>query len=246
MPLIAFLKDGQETKEAGWHRNHERRARGMFPVASLSSQLEPWERQLALVEILLLSGGTPHANFKDLAHAWGREKGFHQLLVQSVCERRGEVERKKRSDAGKTMSPAEREVFRAKLKKARLSGNGGNGNGNGGHKDNEGIEEAGDEHHHPHHAPSEHENELLVQGTTIGGLKREDPRPMNDAHATTNPMVVDTTTMATTLNHPDDEHQKKEDDLPHDDNDNTTTGVEEIGNATATTVDESIAASVSV
>lgn len=55
------------------------------------------------MEILLLSGGTPYANFKDLAHAWGREKGFHHVLANNVCERRGEVERKRRSDAGKTV-----------------------------------------------------------------------------------------------------------------------------------------------
>jgi hypothetical protein len=45
MPLIAFLQEGLP-KEAGWHRNAERRARGMFPTPSLTSQLEPWERQL--------------------------------------------------------------------------------------------------------------------------------------------------------------------------------------------------------
>ena len=45
MPLIAFLREGS-VKEPGWHRNGERRARGIFPVTSLSSQLEPWERQL--------------------------------------------------------------------------------------------------------------------------------------------------------------------------------------------------------
>lgn len=118
MPLIAFLQEGR-ANDAGWHRNAERRARGMFPNPSLSSQLEPWERQLALVEILLLSGGTPYANFKDLAHAWGREKGFHTLLASSVCERRGEVERKKRSDAGRSMTDEERESFRGKLKKAK-------------------------------------------------------------------------------------------------------------------------------
>ncbi|KAI2495712.1 hypothetical protein MHU86_18801 [Fragilaria crotonensis] len=121
MPLIAFLREGF-VRESGWHRNGERRARGMFPVTSLSSQLEPWERQLALVEILLLSGGTPYANFKDLAHAWGREKGFHHLLATSVCERRGEVERKKRSDAGRTMTNEQRQLFRDKLKRARVSG----------------------------------------------------------------------------------------------------------------------------
>jgi hypothetical protein len=100
MPLVTFLGDGALHKDVGWHRQAERRARGIFPCASLSAQLEPWEKQLALVEILLLSGGTPHANFRDLAHAWGRERGFHQVLAGSVCTRRGEVERKKRSDAG--------------------------------------------------------------------------------------------------------------------------------------------------
>jgi hypothetical protein len=54
-----------------------------------------------------------------LAHAWGREKGFHHVLANSVCERRGEVERKKRSDAGKSMTEEERQSFRSKLQKAR-------------------------------------------------------------------------------------------------------------------------------
>jgi len=74
-----------------------------------------------LVEILLLSGGTPYANFKDLAHAWGREKGFHHILVSNVCERRGEVERKRRSDVGRTLTEDEKESFRSKLKRSRVS-----------------------------------------------------------------------------------------------------------------------------
>lgn len=77
-------------------------------------------RHQALVEILLLSGGTPYANFKDLAYAWGREKGFHYLLATSICERRGEVDRKKRSDAGRTMTDEQRKLFRDKLKRARV------------------------------------------------------------------------------------------------------------------------------
>lgn len=48
MPLIAFLAEGS-VQAPGWHRNGERRARGMFPVTSPSSQLEPWERQLVSV-----------------------------------------------------------------------------------------------------------------------------------------------------------------------------------------------------
>lgn len=113
MPLVLFLKEGRD-KEFGWHRNKERRARGMFPCASLTVQLEPWERQLALVEILLLSGGTPHANFKDLAHAWGREKGFHTIITNNVCQRKGEVERKRRSDVGKVLNTPDRETSKLK------------------------------------------------------------------------------------------------------------------------------------
>ena len=47
MPLVSHLKEGTLAgKPAGWHRNAERRARGMFPVKGLAVQLEPWERQL--------------------------------------------------------------------------------------------------------------------------------------------------------------------------------------------------------
>jgi hypothetical protein len=56
-----------------------------------------------------------------LAHAWGRDKGFHHTLANAICERRGAVERKRRSDAGKRLSPEEREHFRQKLKKARTA-----------------------------------------------------------------------------------------------------------------------------
>ena len=121
MPLVLFFREGAN-KNPGWHRNAERRARGMFPVTSLSTQLEPWERQLALVEILLLSGGTPFANFKDLAHAWGREKGFHAVVASSVCERRGEVDRKRRSDAGKTLTSDQREAMKKKRKTRPVEG----------------------------------------------------------------------------------------------------------------------------
>lgn len=110
MPLVNFLRDGALHKPYGWHRQAERRARGILQCSNLQSQLEPWEKQLALVEIMLLSGGTPHANFKDLAHAWGREKGFHQVLASSVCTRRGEVQRKKRSDAGKKSTPVAKRI----------------------------------------------------------------------------------------------------------------------------------------
>jgi hypothetical protein len=67
MPLVQYLQMNASLP-AGWHRGHERRAKGVHPVTSITAQLEPWERQLALVEILLLSGGTPYANFKDLRY----------------------------------------------------------------------------------------------------------------------------------------------------------------------------------
>jgi hypothetical protein len=56
----------------------------------------------------LLSGGTPYANFRHLAHAWGRDRGFHHVLVNTVCSRRGEVERKKRKDAKEPLSDSKR------------------------------------------------------------------------------------------------------------------------------------------
>jgi hypothetical protein len=47
------------------------------------------------MEILALSGNA-EASFRHLARAWGRDKGFHMVLTQFICERRGDVERKKR------------------------------------------------------------------------------------------------------------------------------------------------------
>jgi hypothetical protein len=42
-------------------------------------------------------------------------------LASSVCERRGEVDRKKRSDAGRSLTGEEREAFRGRLKKTRTT-----------------------------------------------------------------------------------------------------------------------------
>lgn len=97
MPLIAFLRDNYH-KPFGWHRNEERQARGMPLTEDLEQILEPWEHQLVLVEILLLGGGTPYANFSQLAHAWGREKGFHTAVVERICQSRGEIIRKRKLD----------------------------------------------------------------------------------------------------------------------------------------------------
>jgi hypothetical protein len=96
LPLIVHLKYGFDTlKPPAWHRNEERRARGMFPIDNPAAQLEGWERELVWMEILVLTG-VPGASFRHLARAWGRDKGFHMVLAQFICERHGDVERKKR------------------------------------------------------------------------------------------------------------------------------------------------------
>lgn len=68
-----------------------------------------------------MSGGTPFASFRDLAHAWGREKGFHIVLASNIFDRRGETERKRRSDAGRLLTEDEKLNFRRKIKKAKLA-----------------------------------------------------------------------------------------------------------------------------
>ncbi len=55
MPLVRFLKQNN-TREAGWHRNQERKARGIFPVSSLSTQFEPFERQLVRKQFFQWTG----------------------------------------------------------------------------------------------------------------------------------------------------------------------------------------------
>jgi len=96
MPLIRHLKAGFDgLKPPAWHRNEERRARGMFPVDNPATQLEGWERELVWMEILVLTGA-PKASFRHLARAWGRDKGFHMVLAQFICERHGDVRRKRR------------------------------------------------------------------------------------------------------------------------------------------------------
>jgi hypothetical protein len=96
MPLIEHFKQGiLLEKPPAWHRNEERQARGLWPVRNAAMQLEAWERELVWMEILLLTG-TPESSFLHLARGWGRDKGFHMVLSQFICERHGDVERKKR------------------------------------------------------------------------------------------------------------------------------------------------------
>ncbi len=118
MPLIAHLKAGFDgLKPPAWHRNEERRARGMHPIDNPATQLEGWERELVWMEILVLTGA-PGASFRHLARAWGRDKGFHMVLAQFICERQGDVQRKKRiaekhgedshATADKSLGPAKK------------------------------------------------------------------------------------------------------------------------------------------
>ncbi|CAJ1927521.1 unnamed protein product [Cylindrotheca closterium] len=100
-PLVAHLKAGFDgLKPPAWHRNEERRARGLLPIDNTAAQLEGWERELVWMEILVLTGA-PRASFRHLARAWGRDKGFHMVLAQFICERQGDVRRKQRQQAMK-------------------------------------------------------------------------------------------------------------------------------------------------
>lgn len=64
---------------------------------------------------LLLFAGMSQASHKDLAHAWGREKGFHTVLCSQICDRGGEIGRKRRKDVGKKYSEDQRKSFRKKM-----------------------------------------------------------------------------------------------------------------------------------
>lgn len=117
-PILQHLLDN-ESLDPGWHRTNERLARGICPPKSLSTQLESWEKQLSVLEMALIAGTetrglTPHKISKVIAHAWGREKGFQKLLPFQHCQRRGDVERKKRVDAGMSMSAEKRAAHNMK------------------------------------------------------------------------------------------------------------------------------------
>jgi hypothetical protein len=122
MPLVDFLRNGRNL-DPGWHRKAERLIYNpLKPLKSISEQFQPEEKQLILFETMLLSGivynscstdydsnsnsnmtnNGPFRIYKDLAHAWGRERGFHNSLVSQMSERRGNLNRKKRSDIGKS------------------------------------------------------------------------------------------------------------------------------------------------
>jgi hypothetical protein len=53
MPLVQYLAINRHLP-IGWHRIHERRTRGVYPITSITTQLEGWERQLVRAVSLLL------------------------------------------------------------------------------------------------------------------------------------------------------------------------------------------------
>ena len=95
----------------------------MFPIDNPAAQLEGWERELVWMEILVLTG-VPGASFRHLARAWGRDKGFHMVLAQFICERHGDVERKKRhgekNNRGNDIKKKRRKTTKAKSKAGSL------------------------------------------------------------------------------------------------------------------------------
>jgi hypothetical protein len=98
MPLIEHFKQGfLLQKPPAWHRNEERRARGLWPVDNPAAQFEGWERELVWMEILLLTG-TPGSSFCHLARGWGRDKGFHMVLSQFICEQHSEKRERAHAD----------------------------------------------------------------------------------------------------------------------------------------------------
>ncbi|KAL7437128.1 hypothetical protein ACHAXH_008057 [Discostella pseudostelligera] len=112
IPILQHFVEN-EYQEAGWHRLDEHLARGISPPKSLSVQFEPWENQLALMEMALIAGtDTKHLTHqqvtKIISHAWGREKGNLKLMISKHCSRRGDVNRKKRFDAGTGKSAKKR------------------------------------------------------------------------------------------------------------------------------------------
>ena len=125
MPILRHLMDG-ERRAAGWHRAEERRARGLAPPEP-SAHLEPWERQLAVLEMALVAGTraggdlSPDGRSRLLAHAWGRRARFHKLLIEQVCARRGTMARKRRADAGQPMSASKKAHLQAKRCAARAA-----------------------------------------------------------------------------------------------------------------------------
>jgi len=104
IPILQHLVDN-EALDFGWHRTAERLSQGLCPAKSLSAQLEPFEKQLVMMELALIAGSDlKHITSNDLSRilskAWGRDPNFQKTMISNHCERKGDFERKRRNDAG--------------------------------------------------------------------------------------------------------------------------------------------------
>ena len=86
MPLLQHLQNGYLAgKPEAWHRTEERIVRRLPPIIDRNCPLEEWERGLAWIEILLLSGSSPEC-FAHWAHGWGQDGDFRIFLTQLIRE----------------------------------------------------------------------------------------------------------------------------------------------------------------
>ena len=122
IPILQHFVDNQSL-DPGWHRSAERLSRGIKPAKALSTQLEQWEKALAITEFALIAGNTKHLSHnqvcKMMGLAWGRDAGFHKIMISKLCARRGELERKKRVDAGTPMTAEKKAALKEKQQEAK-------------------------------------------------------------------------------------------------------------------------------
>ena len=122
IPILQHFVDNQSL-DPGWHRSAERLSRGIKPAKAVSTQLEPWEKALAITEFALIAGNTKHLSHnqvtKMMGTAWGRDAGFHKIMISKLCARRGELERKKRVDAGTPMTAEKKAALKEKQQEAK-------------------------------------------------------------------------------------------------------------------------------
>ena len=82
MPLAQHLKNGYLTgRPEAWHRSDERITRGLAPIVDPNVPLDDWERALAWMEILLVSGSTDEC-FAHWTRGWGRDDEVQRILKQ--------------------------------------------------------------------------------------------------------------------------------------------------------------------
>ena len=82
MPLAQHLKNGYLTgRPEAWHRSDERITRGLAPIVDPNVPLDDWERALAWMEILLVSGSTDEC-FAHWTRGWGHDNEVQRIMKQ--------------------------------------------------------------------------------------------------------------------------------------------------------------------